>query len=100
MRVLAKELRISVITTQRAYEELEHDGFIETVTGKGSFVARQNTEFLREDEPRRVERPLKWKKTGAPRPFFRVKQWHDEEITQVAGKVPKTVISGSDKCNR
>ena len=58
MRVLAKELRISVITTKRAYEELEHDGFIETVTGKGSFVARQNTEFLREDALRRVEQAL------------------------------------------
>ena len=40
MRLLAQELRISVITTKRAYEELERDGFIETVTGKGSFVAR------------------------------------------------------------
>lgn len=40
MRLLAKELRISVITTKRAYEELERDGFLVTVTGKGSFVAR------------------------------------------------------------
>ena len=39
---MAKDLRISVITTKRAYEELERDGFIETVTGKGSFVAAQN----------------------------------------------------------
>ena len=43
MRALAKDLRISVITTKRAYEELEKDGMIETVTGKGSFVAEQNT---------------------------------------------------------
>ena len=42
MRFLAKELRISVITTKRAYSDLERDGFIETVTGKGSFVANQN----------------------------------------------------------
>ena len=49
MRLLAKELRISVITTKRAYEELERDGFIETVTGKGSFVAAQNAELLREE---------------------------------------------------
>ena len=42
MRVLAKDLRISVITTKRAYEELESEGFIETVTGKGSFVAGRN----------------------------------------------------------
>ena len=48
MRTLAKELRISVITTKRAYEDLERDGFIETVAGKGSFVASKNAEFLRE----------------------------------------------------
>ncbi len=58
MRVLAKELRISVITTKRAYEELERDGFIETVTGKGSFVAQQNTELLREDALLRMEQAL------------------------------------------
>ena len=55
MRLLAKELRISVITTKRAYEELERDGFIETVTGKGSFVARKNVEFIREEQLRIVE---------------------------------------------
>ena len=49
MRTLAKELRISVITTKRAYEDLERDGFIETVVGKGSFVAKKNTEFVREE---------------------------------------------------
>ena len=48
MRTLAKELRISVITTQRAYEELERDGFIESFTGRGSFVKAQNKELLRE----------------------------------------------------
>ena len=58
MRVLAKELRISVITTKRAYEELERDGFIETVTGKGSFVAQKNTDFLREESLRRLEAAL------------------------------------------
>lgn len=58
MRVLAKELRISVITTKRAYEELEHDGFIETVTGKGSFVAAKNMDFLREEALRQVEAAL------------------------------------------
>ena len=47
MRLLAKELRISVITTKRAYEELERDGFIVTMTGKGSFVAEKNTEAVR-----------------------------------------------------
>ena len=47
MRLLAKELRISVITTKRAYEELERDGFLENVPGKGCFVAPQNRELLR-----------------------------------------------------
>ncbi|HIW53509.1 MAG TPA: GntR family transcriptional regulator [Candidatus Ruthenibacterium merdigallinarum] len=58
MRVLARELRISVITTKRAYEDLERDGFIETVVGKGSFVAQKNTEFLREEALRRMEQAL------------------------------------------
>ena len=48
MRLLAKELRISVITTKRAYEELERDGFLTTVPGKGCFVAPQNQETRRE----------------------------------------------------
>ena len=55
MRLLAKELRISVITTKRAYEDLERDGFIETIPGKGSFVAPKNVEFLREEHLRTVE---------------------------------------------
>jgi Predicted transcriptional regulators len=55
MRTLAKELRISVITTKRAYEELERDGFITSVTGKGSFVAGKNMEFIREEHLRRIE---------------------------------------------
>jgi len=58
MRLLAKELRISVITTKRAYEELERDGFIESVPGKGSFVARPQTEFIREEHLRRTEEYL------------------------------------------
>ena len=48
MRVLARDLRISVITTKRAYEELEREGFLTTVPGKGSFVAAQNRETRRE----------------------------------------------------
>lgn len=55
MRLLAKELRVSVITTKRAYEDLERDGFIETVLGKGSFVAKQNIEFIREQQLKTVE---------------------------------------------
>ncbi|MDR1773674.1 MAG: GntR family transcriptional regulator [Clostridioides sp.] len=48
IRSLAKDLKVSIITTKRAYEELEKDGFIYTVTGKGSFIAEQNQERLRE----------------------------------------------------
>ncbi|SHH74392.1 GntR family transcriptional regulator [Clostridium collagenovorans DSM 3089] len=58
MRALAKELRISVITTKRAYEDLERDGFIETVTGKGSFVAQRNLEFIREEHIKIAEEHL------------------------------------------
>lgn len=58
MRTLAMELRISVITTKRAYEELERDGFIESYTGKGSFVRGQNAELLREENMRQIESML------------------------------------------
>ena len=58
MRVLAKELRISVITTKRAYEELERDGFIVSYPGKGSFVAGRNLEFIREEHLRQIEELL------------------------------------------
>ena len=58
MRFLAKELRISVITTKRAYEDLEKDGFIYTVVGKGSFVADANHELIREEQLRKIEEHL------------------------------------------
>ena len=58
IRKLAKELQISVITTKRAYEELEKEGFIDTVSGKGCFVAVQNKEFLREKKMKIVEEKL------------------------------------------
>lgn len=58
MRILAQQLRISVITTKRAYEELERDGFIENFTGKGCFVKSQNKEFLREEAVRQTEELL------------------------------------------
>jgi GntR family transcriptional regulator len=58
IRKLAKELHISVITTKRAYENLEHEGYIDTVAGKGCFVAGQNKEFLREKRMRIVEEKL------------------------------------------
>lgn len=55
MRALAKDLHISVITVQRAYEDLTRDGFIETVSGKGSFVAAQNKQFIQEEQLRIAE---------------------------------------------
>lgn len=58
MRGLAKDLHISVITTQRAYEDLTRDGFIETVSGKGSFVAAQNKEFIKEEQLKAAEELL------------------------------------------
>lgn len=58
MRLLAKELRISVITTKRAYEELEREGFIVSMTGKGSFVASKNIDFIKEEQLRIIEEHL------------------------------------------
>jgi GntR family transcriptional regulator len=55
MRVLAKELHISVITVQRAYEDLQRDGFIETVVGKGSFISAKNQAFWIEEQLRIAE---------------------------------------------
>ena len=55
MRLLAKELRISVITTKRAYDELEREGFIVSFTGKGSFVAGKNMELIREQLLKEIE---------------------------------------------
>lgn len=69
MRILATELRISFMTTKRAYEELERDGFIESYTGKGSFVKAQNLEIYREEQIKQIEALLmeagdKARKTG------------------------------------
>jgi GntR family transcriptional regulator len=58
IRKLAQELQISVITTKRAYDELEHEGFINTVIGKGTFVAVQNQELLKEKKMKIVEEKL------------------------------------------
>ena len=59
MRALAKDLRISVITTKRAYEELEKDGFIVTVTGKGTFAAEQNSQLIKEEKLKSIELKMK-----------------------------------------
>lgn len=59
MRLLAKELRVSLITTKRAYEELERGGYIRTVTGKGSFVAGLDSGLIREEQLRLIEDQLR-----------------------------------------
>ena len=58
MRKLAKDLHISVITVQRAYEALQRDGFVETTVGRGSFVAAQNQAFYQEEQQRQAEAHL------------------------------------------
>ena len=58
MRLLATKLRISVITTKRAYEELERDGYIETIASKGCYVKKQNSDFLREEVIQQTEELL------------------------------------------
>ena len=59
IRALAKDLRISVITTKRAYDELEAEGFLYTMAGKGCFVAERNEQLFREEQLRRVEEQLR-----------------------------------------
>ncbi len=58
MRALAKSIHVSVITVQKAYEDLQRDGFIETTIGRGSFVAARNKDFYQEEQQRRAEEHL------------------------------------------
>ncbi|MFQ9871801.1 MAG: GntR family transcriptional regulator [Oscillospiraceae bacterium] len=58
MRALAKSIHVSVITVQKAYEELQRDGFIETTVGRGSFVCAQDKAFYQEEQQRRAEEHL------------------------------------------
>ena len=58
MRTLAKTIHVSVITVQKAYEDLARDGFITTTVGRGSFVAAQNKDFIQEEQQKRVEEHL------------------------------------------
>jgi GntR family transcriptional regulator len=58
MRALAKSTYVSVITVQRAYDDLQRDGFIDTVVGRGSFVSAQNKDFIQEEQQRRAEEHL------------------------------------------
>lgn len=58
MRSLAKSLHISVITVQKSYEDLQRDGFIETVVGRGTFVSAKNKDFFQEEQQRKMEKHL------------------------------------------
>lgn len=58
MRALARSIHVSVITVQKAYEDLQRDGFIETTVGRGSFVSAQNRDFYQEEQQRRAEEHL------------------------------------------
>lgn len=58
IRFLAKELRVSMLTAKRAFDELELDGFINSVQGKGNFVAAQNKELIREEYLKKIEEKL------------------------------------------
>ena len=58
MRAMAKSLHVSVITVQKAYEDLQRDGFIETTIGRGSFVRSNNKDFIQEEKQREIESHL------------------------------------------
>ena len=77
MRLLARDLRISVITTKRAYEELERAGFLENVPGKGCFGAPQNRELLREAQLRNVEDRLTQAVEEARKGGFSLEELHE-----------------------
>ena len=77
IRSLANDLHVSVITTKRAYSDLEALGFIETVQGKGSFVAGGNLELLREERLRRVEQLLEQAIAEAASAGVEVSELHD-----------------------
>ena len=77
IRMLAKELQVSVITTKRAYEELEKQGLIDSVGGKGTYVASQNREFLREKQLSVIEAQLSLAVDQATRWGVEEKQLHE-----------------------
>ncbi len=77
IRALANDLHVSVITTKRAYSDLESLGFIETVQGKGSFVAGGNLELLREERLRHVEDLLEQALAAAQSANVTLEELHD-----------------------
>jgi len=58
MRTIAKTIHVSMITVQRAYDDLQRDGFIDTTVGRGSFVSAQNKDFIQEEQQRKAEEHL------------------------------------------
>ena len=98
IRNLAKELKVSIITTKRAYEELEKEGFIETVTGKGTFVSKQNTERLKEitlyDIENKLEEIIKQVLKNNQESVTDYKNGHDRAFKYLMGQVMKA-SSGS-----
>lgn len=79
LRLLAKDLKISIITTKRAYEVLEEQGFIASVAGKGSYVANKSTQLLREEQLKQIEEQL----TKVVDLAIRSKISYDEIITML-----------------
>ncbi len=77
MRNLAMELRISFMTTKRAYDELERDGFIESYTGKGSFVKAQNLELFREEQIKQIESLITDASDNARKTVITIQELHE-----------------------
>ena len=87
MRNLAMQMRISLITTKRAYDELEREGFLYTVPAKGCFVAPKNTELLREEHLKQIENHL---------PYY----IQEEVIAKVPNTTPKMGITKIEKIEK
>ena len=98
MRALAKSIQVSVITVQKAYEDLQRDGFIETTVGRGSFVSAQNKEFYQEEQQRIAEEHLQIaaeigrtsnisleKLTELLTLFYKTEEWHGKYFRITAG---------------
>ena len=108
IRKLAHELRISMITTKRAYEELEKEGLIDTVAGKGTFVAAQDPGFLREKRLKAVEEKLAQAVSEARMLGIDLETlgemlgllWEQEQATTAAGSSPSPDPGSSRRKNR
>ena len=94
MRALAKSLHISVITVQKAYEDLHRDGFIETTVGRGSFVSAQNKDFFQEEQQRRAEEHLQEAADIARK--IAINQQSERLIHRVTGEIRQKDSYGHD----